>query len=299
MGEHRVSTPAEQRQNGNGNGQGFLGGILQGLGKAWSGSRMGGGQGWLGYDEGQWAPGANIMDPGRIGIKGRLAGEGQFGQQPEMGLFGNIPELEYSSDYGKSPQDKQMGQLMRDMDMRIGGMGEPDQMGKMYADFDEFNKDRRIREDGSRPHDEDFNEGQAINAALVRPLSGYLFELQQARDSQRWGTYEGDIPGRFSRTMTDVPGKDASDEELMKIALDSVYQGYKDPTRANPRMLQKGWSGFTREGEIFDEELPDTAYDKWFSQYGYGQQEGNGQSQQPNNIMDAILKINSLKAMPR
>jgi len=43
------------------------------LDKLWKGSRMGGGQGWIGYDEGQWAPGARIMDPNRKGIGGRLS----------------------------------------------------------------------------------------------------------------------------------------------------------------------------------------------------------------------------------
>lgn len=291
MGEHRVSTPAEQRQNGNGGKQGFLGGILQGLGKAWSGSRMGGGQGWLGYDEGQWAPGANIMDPDRIGIKGRLAGEGQFGQRPEMGLFGNIPELEGQ---GGGPPT-QMGQLIQDISMKLGGMGEKNQYGKMYQDYQSLY--------GSKPgktwpdfHDEDFDEGQALNAALLSPLHSNLFDLKQARDSGRW--QKGGGPDKYKLTSPEVPGKDVSDEQLMKIALDTVYQGYKNPTSENPRRLDKSWHGMTREGDVFEEELSDEVYDKWFSQYGYGQQEGNGPSQQPNNIMDAILKINSFKAMP-
>jgi len=43
------------------------------LKRFWEGSRMGGGKGWLGYDEGQWAPGVNIGTKGREGILGRLS----------------------------------------------------------------------------------------------------------------------------------------------------------------------------------------------------------------------------------
>ena len=48
------------------------------LSGAFRGSRLGGGPGWVGYGEGQWAPGANILAPERKGILGRLADvEGQ------------------------------------------------------------------------------------------------------------------------------------------------------------------------------------------------------------------------------
>jgi hypothetical protein len=225
MGEHRVSTPDEQRQNGN--KQGFLGGILQGLSKIWSGSRM---------DVGQAEP-------------------------------------EYSNSFGQSPQDKQMGQLIKDL-----GMGEKNQHGKMYEDYESMYRSE---------HDEDFNQEQMLNASLIGPLSGYLFELKQARDSGSWRTE--DSSGKFNLTSPEVPGKNVTDEELMKIALDTAQQGYKQNTLMNPRLLQKEWSGRTAGGEVFDEELSDEVYDKWFARYGYGKEKGS--SQQQNNIMEALIGL--------
>jgi hypothetical protein len=222
MGEHRVSTPDEQRQNGN--RQGFLGGILQGLSKIWSGSRM---------DVGQAEP-------------------------------------EYSNSFGQSPQDKQMGQLIKDLGMD----------GKMYADYSQ-------QGNYSPGHEEDFDEEQMLNTSLIGPLSGYLFELKQARDSGSWRTE--DSPGKFNLTSPEVPGKNVSDEQLMKIALDTVHQGYKQNTLMNPSMLQKEWSGRTAGGEVFDEELSNESYDKWFARYGYGKEKGS--SQQPNNIMEALIGL--------
>ena len=43
------------------------------ISEAFKGSRLGGGEGWLGYGRGQWAPGANIMNPERGGVLGRMA----------------------------------------------------------------------------------------------------------------------------------------------------------------------------------------------------------------------------------
>ena len=43
------------------------------ISEAFKGSRLGGGEGWLGYGMGQWAPGANIMNPERGGVLGRMA----------------------------------------------------------------------------------------------------------------------------------------------------------------------------------------------------------------------------------